>query len=263
MAGVGVPLTSFAGYFDKVLGVDYQDCYFEMPGLSAPVWAWLRDTVRGNNLQQILVVSQLDDQNNVVTNINISDGFLRDFRASDFDAATNAQGSLSFVVVPKLLQIGAGGDLRRRQCDPVRERSLRHRRPRCRRQEGLALRGIHLTAPKITSTPSGGGRRQFNPGPAKFDKVQLKMVNGGATTTAQDLDVRAANVSAGGSDRRNAVVTLLSAALAPIGELDLFGLLPLAALEPYPATDNRRSITLDVQRFEFPSQTPLVASGRR
>ena len=92
MAGVGVPLTSFAGYLDKVLGVDYQDCYFEMPGLSAPVSAWLRDTVRGNNLQQILVVSQLDDQNNVVTNIDISDGFLRDFRASDFDAATNAQG---------------------------------------------------------------------------------------------------------------------------------------------------------------------------
>ncbi len=77
------------------------------------------------------------------------------------------------------------------------------------------------------------------------------MVNGGTTTTAQDLDAWVANVSAGGSDRRNAVVTLFSAALAPIGELDLSGLLPLTALEPYPGADNRRSITLDVQRFEF------------
>ena len=40
----------------------------------------------------------------------------------------------------------------------------------------VALRGIHLTAPKIASTPSGSGRRQFSRGAAKFDEMQLKRV---------------------------------------------------------------------------------------
>ena len=104
-------LTSFAGCADKILGVEYEDCWFETRALSPRLTQWLNDTVDGTNVYRDVVVIQWDSQTREeVARLEIRQAFLRDFVVSDFDAADTSFGVLRFALVPASLRNIATGD---------------------------------------------------------------------------------------------------------------------------------------------------------
>jgi len=245
-------LSSFAGCFDKQLGVEYEDCHFVVSRLSPAVTDWLNDTVQGTDLRRDLTVFSFNSQGNVLSRIHIGNGFLRDFRVSDFDAAVNATGSLSFVVVPDTLQTLSGGSVAN-DLLPSFQRNLFRLEVAGTDLTGIAaVRGIHLSVPKTPATPGTSARHQFVPGTPSFDDLQFE-VGAGASgfTTGQYLDSWATAVTGGQNDLRDADLTMISAnALRDIGTLHFTGVIPLTGLEPFPV-NNRRSMTLAQSQFEF------------
>ncbi len=98
-----VRLSSFAGCFDKQLGVEYEDCYFSIRSLSQPVLDWLNDASQGINSRRDLTLVQVNFSGTIMSRIQIGNAFMRDFSVGDLDASISSTpiGSLSFVVVPR------------------------------------------------------------------------------------------------------------------------------------------------------------------
>src|SRR5258707_15138159 len=104
-----VPLTSFAGCGEKLLGVEYEDCYFQVTGLAASLLQWMNDTLNGSGTAlRNVIVSKVDSLGGVeLARLQISNGFLRDISLSDADASNASPGKLSFVLLPGTVTIVA------------------------------------------------------------------------------------------------------------------------------------------------------------
>jgi hypothetical protein len=252
-----VRVSSFAGCFDTQLGLEYEDCYFSIPILSQPVIDWINDTVQGVNLRHDLSVFAFQAAGNTPTShIEIGNAFLSDFRVADFDSASNAPGSLSFVAVPDSLQTQTGGTV----APPPASSQKLLRRGYFQVTVGTTqlsaiagVSGIHFSVPKVPAPATAAGRHQFVPGAPSYDDLQLDVPGGGMggslTATVQHLDAWV-TAAAAAPDPRDVDISFLNPALAVLGTLHLTNVTPLSALEPFPS-GNRRSITLDYQQFGF------------
>ena len=246
-----VRLNSFAGCFDKQLGVEYEDCYFAVARVSQPLMDWVNDTVQGINLRRNLtVVIMSPSGSSVDRRIAIGNGFLSDFSVSDLDAATAGPALLSFVVVPDSLQISVGGPVPTGGSTPQLRRNVFAFAVDDTALLGAAgVRGIHFSVEKIPAPIGALTRNLFVPGALVYDELEI-LVGGGSAgvTTAQYLDTWAAAVAQGQSDLRDAHLGLLAAGVEVVG-ITFTDLEPLSALEPL-ASGGRRSMTL-AQQFEF------------
>jgi hypothetical protein len=247
-----VPLGTFAGCFDKQLGVEYEDCYFSTTTLSQPVTDWLRDTGLGTNLRRDLTVFQLNYSGTVVSRIEIGNAFLSDFRVSDADGTSGAPGSLSFVVVPDSLQTltgGTGGSPG--PVVPFRRNNFTLSVAATQLTGMLGVSGIHLSVPKVPAPAGTSPRHRFGPGAPSFDDLHFDAgVGTTATATAQYLDGWAAAVALGTAGPREADLTFLSSTGVAIATVHFTSLVPVSALAPFPSA-SRRSMTLGIQRFAF------------
>ncbi len=121
-----------------------------------------------------------------------------------------------------------------------------------------AVRGLHLSVPKVPAPAGALGRHQFVPGVPHFDAVQFEAAlssggpggGTGSNATTQYLEAWATGVAQGLPDLRDADITLLSSSLATVGVIRLVDLNPVSGLDPFPIS-GRRSITLEQARFEF------------
>jgi hypothetical protein len=248
--GGSVPLTAFAGCYDKILGMEYEDCYFTTGVLAAPVIEWLHETLSGNGPRRTATVFHVDQTLQILSRTDISQAFLRDFSISDFDSADMSLGSISFVLVPGSIQVstsnpaGPGGSAG----------GLTFRKALFTLDIGgdvafvAAIRGMHMSVPKLIQ--SGSGRRLFVPGLPQFDNILIEVGQGGSFVAGLEQWVN--DVVAGDATPRPGRVDLLNQSMAVVGSVLLEGLVPLA-FPPYPTGPaNRRTLVLDLGQFRFP-----------
>jgi hypothetical protein len=242
-------LASFAGCFDKVLGVEYEDCFFQVDGLSPNLTRWLNDTVNGSNVFRDVVVTQVDPLTRKdIVRLQIAHAFLRDFRVSDADGSSTSIGSLRFAVVPTSLSIVAnatttgGGSLTFHVAD------FRLSGFGVDGSQVAAVRGVHMSAPKIVATPIGS-RHQFSPGAPQFDDIRLEV--GTAGNTISDLQAWVNNVAQGQVDLRPGDLQFLTPNLQVVlGTVHFLNVSP-TGFAPFPTSTNQRLIDLVVGSFLF------------
>ena len=68
-------LSAFAGCFDKIIGVEYEDCYFTTRDLPANLLAWFDETLRGGASPPTLSVVQVDFRGDLVAGWTSGTGF--------------------------------------------------------------------------------------------------------------------------------------------------------------------------------------------
>jgi len=255
LEGEVVTLQSFAGCFDKVIGIEYEDCYFTIARLpGAHFEGWFNQSLNDVRPLVDLTITPLDAANQPIDSaaIRIQSGFLRELTFSPFDSLNHDDGSISFVVVPERLLNGTGSD-----ADPPTE-SFRKSDFRLEISgidpDGMkSIAGIRASWPKNELVVGIGGRRRFQQGAPVFDDIQIGVATSGlgAGATAVNVDDWVGQVGTG-------------APVALAGELELFnfnftteiGALQFFDLEPvqFPAFQtgpNRRTLTLHVGRFRF------------
>ena len=243
-------LRAFAGCFDKIIGVEYEDCYFTTRDLPANLLEWFDDTLRGTALPPTLSVVHVDATGNPVAALDIQGGFLRELSISDFDGADGGIGSVSFVVVPGDIRSGSTGST---SSGPQAKSFLRSNfRVDITGVDGsriAAIEGPRVSWPKVAVAVGSDPRRAFLQGPPVFDDIKLSAGEGGSTIA--DLEAWVADVARGTAVPRSGTIEILSSNLATvIGQVSLFDLVPSAFLA-FPTATNRRTITLHVGGFRL------------
>ena len=253
------PLTAFAGCFDKIIGVEYEDCYFTMRVLpSSEVLAWLDDLLQGNNPFRDMTVHKLSALGTPIARLEIGDAFIRELSILDFDAAGSAITTISFVVVPRLIQSQPPAPVGLIPVQPARAGVLqRNFQVDITNVDGsrvAAVRGLRVSLPKIP-VASSGVRHEFSPGQLLFDDIKLEAGTSGGTTSA-DLEAWVNDVASSGvAAKRDGEIEILNAALTTVvGRVHLFDLVPRNF--PLFGTEgdelvSRRLITLQVGRFRL------------
>jgi len=246
-----IPLLSFAGCYDKILGLEYEDCYFTIGLLENSALQWINEAAAGLQPRRALAVFQVDQTGQIVSRTDITNAFLSDVRISDFDAGDTAPGSISLVVVPASIQVqtsnptgpaGTGvGTTFRRQNFRLSVDGVSY-------SAAAAIRGIHLSVPKLLQ--QGSGRRQFDPGLPQFDDILVEVAQTGSTV--QNADQWVNSVAGGNATPRLGQVEILNSSLSQvIGTVLLEDLVPIA-FPPYPTGLSRRTLMLDLGRFQLP-----------
>jgi hypothetical protein len=251
--GLGsIPLSSFAGCYDKVLALEYEDCHFSTGLLAPPLTDWLNDTATGVNPTRSLSVFHVDQALQVVSRLDIGNAFLRELTVSDLDAAVSGPGTLSFVVVPGSLHVEtanpgapsgtAGGNPFFRSLFSLTLDGLGY-------PGVVAVRGLRLSVPKLLqqATP----RRQFAPGQPQFEDVVVEV--GPFGSTLQSLQAWVDAVAAGNTTPVSGQIDLLDQQPQTVlGTVLLEGLVPVA-FPPYATgPSGRRTLILDLGQFVFP-----------
>ena len=244
----GVPLFSFAGCFDKVLGVEYEDCYFEVEGLSPAVTQWFNDTVSGTKPFRDLAVMQFDLAGAEVVRVAIGQAFLSDFSISDADANSNALGLVRLVAVPATLSTVPNAPSPAGTLKGFRVADFRLLVTGVDGSRVAAVRGMHMSARKIAATPIGS-RHQFSPGAPQFDDIRLGVATGG--TTIPDLGAWVNNVTSGRPDLRDGDLQFVSPTAQLVATVHFHNLTPVG-FSPFPTSLNERLIELAVGSFQFP-----------
>ena len=246
-ANLPIALSEVAGCFDKIIGVEYEDCYFSTRVLAPEVFAWLDDMATGNKLRS-LTLSRVNFNYQLTAQLAIADAFIRDFTVSDPDAVGKVPGTLRLVVVPRLIQVIApGGSLGSTRTTPrFSSANFLVNIVGINGNFISAVRGLHASWPKVLQ-PAIGSRRVFMPGNPAFDDILVEVATGG--TTAADLDSWVNQVAIGTGTPRDGEIELLSLNLSSLGSVQLFDLLPIS-FPPFPALSTaRRTITLNLGRF--------------
>jgi hypothetical protein len=248
-------LASFAGCFDKSLGgVEYEDCYFEIEGLSPALLQWFGDTLNGLGPQVMrdLTVEQVEAGQSKITPVAVTRAFLRDFRVSDADAVSNSPGSLRFVAVPEVLTFlpTQPGTTPPTNNILFLVADFRFAVPNVNGSRVDAVRGIHMSLPKIVAPPIGS-RHRFLPGAPQFDGIELDAGEGGTTIT--DLEAWANAVAQGRTDVRDGDLQFLSPGRSTVlTDLHFQGLSPTTGFPPFPTSSLlARPIDLTVGSFLF------------
>lgn len=248
-----IRLSAFAGCFDKVIGVEYEDCYFTTRPLSTAVAEWLTDMLTANNLHRNLTVTQVDITGAAVATLDIRDAFLREVRISDLDASDNSFGDVSFVVVPRQLESQAPGSVGNgTNLEFWRRSQFQVDIDGVDGGDAVAVRALRVSWPKVPAPIGGGARLEFQPGQPLFDDIVLEAAalrNGAVTNTVTDLEAWVAEAPT--PLARAGVVNLLDdTRQVVLGHVDLFGLVP-RSFPTFPTGANRRSIILHADRFTF------------
>ena len=241
-------LTSFAGCADKILGVEYQDCYFQTRSVAPDLTQWLNDTVNGAaNPTRNASVVQLDTNFTELARLDIQQAFLSDFAVSDFDASDTSLGTLSFTVVPAHLSTGSPSALSSFANQTFHVAFFILNIPNFTNVTA-AVRGIHMSAPKLATT-GVGLRHQFISGPVQFDPIRIEV--GGNATAIADIETWAGNVAQGLSDVRSGTLNATENNFQTvIMTINLSNMTPIA-LDPFPTAGVRRGITLALGSFTF------------
>jgi hypothetical protein len=111
-----------------------------------------------------------------------------------------------------------------------------------------AVQGIHMTVPKVLSTPMGA-RLQFLPGTPHFDDI-LVSFSDLSRTTAPDFESWVNDAVQGNAAPRDASLQLFSANLQTLIGTVLFYNLSPVALAPFPMGYSR-VLTLSVGSVQF------------
>jgi hypothetical protein len=242
-----VPLTSFAGCFDELVGVLYHDCFFQVAGLPAPVLSWLAVTLAAGEVRRDLVVRELDGAN-VVAQLQIDAGWIREVRVSDFDAAASSAGTLSFVVVPELLSSVATSPASAPASAPTfTQADFTLDIPDVDGTGIVALSGLHLSRDRQSGTGPDPDRTYFAPGALLFDELTLVASASLSSATLADLSEWIEALDGSASDRRDAVLTI-SSSTTPVAQMHLNQLLPATGLG---LVGERRALTLRVDSFDL------------
>ncbi len=210
-----VVLSSFAGCFDKELGVEYEDCHFETPRFPAELLEWFDDSVDGSNLLRNLTVYQVDFDYRARATVTLS-GFMRELSVSPFESDSKSAVTLSFVVVPSSIVTTYHAPLI--VSTPAPAQSLLRANFQLR-VEGNALHStlsvssIRTTWAKVPEVV-GAGRRMFLPGAPASDDIMVTASSGGGGDTLQYLDEWIADTAAGGEPPRTATLEILNSALS-------------------------------------------------
>jgi hypothetical protein len=97
-------LTAFAGCYEKVIGVEYEDCHFTTERLAPGLIDWLQDTIAaGANGFRNVTIYQFTQQDptQAVSRLEITDAFIKEFQFSAGDGSTPDPATMSFVIVPR------------------------------------------------------------------------------------------------------------------------------------------------------------------
>jgi Collagen triple helix repeat (20 copies) len=252
------PLAVFAGCVDQVLGVEYQDCFFQVTGLPAPVVSWLEETLSGGDdarhdltLREFPLTIGGVPSSRALAQLAIQAGWIRDFEISDFDTSASGTGRLSFVVVP----------------DRVSSESPTSPSPAIRSVDGftardftldisdvdptglVALSGLHVHRPKeFNLDPRSAGaanRRFFAPGALQLGELTLSASRAGSQRSVQDLEAWVNGLANFPEDQRNGILTLLGRGGA-VAQIHLIQLAPLSGLTP---VGDQRSLTLQIAKL--------------
>ena len=242
-----VPLISFAGCYDALIGVEYEDCYFETAHLPIRLAQWFNDTaVNGNARRDIVVTREPGLGEKFSVRLQIGQGFLRELSFGDFNSQLSGPGRLRFIVVPTTLQSTTGssinsGDERfyqhlfRLRVDGVDTAGAK---------QASGVSGIRMTAEKVLVSTTG--RRLFAPGQIQFDPIRVV----GTSEALDDFDEWAADVATGTAAPRNGTLELQELNGKPQAVIQFTGLFP-ASVEPFPTAGTRRGITLTVAQFRI------------
>jgi hypothetical protein len=251
LEGDRIPLEDFAGCFDKVVGVEYEDCYFTVRGLpEGGLQSWFNQSLLGVTLRPNLTVVQVDFAGTVMAAIEIHGGFLRELAVSNLVASQpNTPGSISFVVVPDGLSNGSASGGSSSPPIPFLTSNFRMQLNDIDASRTQAVSGIRASWAKNEVIIGAGTRRHFQPGPPAFDDIELA-VGTSSGSTAADLDAWINQVGTGVPVERNGGIEILDSSLDVIGEIQLGDLVPVH----FPAFHTgpfRRTMTLHVGQFRF------------
>jgi hypothetical protein len=252
-----IRLTSFAGCYDKVLGVEYEDCYFQTHELPSELKQWIQGSIANDTNTdgpQDLVVVQVDAQDRAISGTTIRNGFLTDFSVSDLDAALTGNVVFSFTVVPETLQTEASDEVPKMPRATLFPGNAFALSVGGTDQSFAAVRGLHVSWAK-DPVASDFGRHRFQRDPVpQFSDVVLEASTTAsvAADTVQAIQRWVSNVENGIHDRRDADLQLLdqtgSATLLdiPLSDLTPLSFQPIAMSGP-----SRLSLDLSVGSFSL------------
>ncbi len=251
-----VPVNTFAGCYEKVLALEYEDCYFETLLPQQQILGWLNATMQGTNVTRDVTVVQIDFNGVVLKRIRIPNAFMSEFRVTDLDATSNERLEFAFTLVPDALQVSTGGTPK---SPPGGTQKVLLRRNftasvAATRLTGLVgIAGLHVSVPKLPSTPTASGRLQFAPGTPVVDDIRMDVGSGSsAGTTATYIDAWTNVIAGGTNDRRSIRIALLDGTLqSELVIIQIASASPIGALPPYPNTQLRRPIALEHTGFTF------------
>jgi hypothetical protein len=255
--GESIPLNSFAGCFEKQVGVEYEDCHITTRELTPALLDWLQDSMSGANIQRNLVVYQLDFTSRVTASMQINSAFVREFSLSELEGSSKSPVAFTFVVVPQAIIVNHNATGMppmgptskfllasnfRFTIDNVNDNGIR------------SLSAIRMTWPKIEQqVVAHSGRRQFLPGPPAVEPVTITLSASGGGT-AQDLDQWMAQVANGTGTPRNAVLELLNPTLTQTAyTVQMSNVFPVQFL-PFP-TGGSSTVGVRTMLLQFASFT--------
>ena len=242
--GETIPLISFAGCYDALIGVEYEDCYFETAHLSRRLIQWFNETVVSGNARRDVVISFMPHGGNIFTTVHIGQGFLRELSFGDFNSNLSGMGRLRFIVVPTTLQTATGPTPPGLVNDRFYQHAYRLRVDNTDDARFITgVRGVRVTMEKLLSSTSG--RRVFEPGQIQFDAFRIEA----DPDDLGDFDLWARGVANGTAAARNGSLELLDQAGKPAATILFTSLLPIA-VEPFP-TGTRRGIALGTSQFRL------------
>jgi hypothetical protein len=254
-------LTSFAGCFDKVLGVLYEDCFFTVNGFSPQLTEWIQETLDprlGPPFRNLTIYEVQESTMKTLAILEVKDAFLRDIRVSDALASglgsPSPPGSVSFIAVPTQLTMQPPGAIGP-TAPPL---TLFHTGDFTVSIDNIdgrgiaAFRGLHVSVPVLQIVPQPGDpRMKFRPGSAlQFDDISLEVdtTTFGTSATVTDLQNWVDRVASGSVDQRNGKLVY------PAGgadlTLDLLTLNPLQFLA-FVNQSFRRVIQLSMGSFDW------------
>ncbi|MEP6919032.1 MAG: hypothetical protein ABJC89_25545, partial [Acidobacteriota bacterium] len=257
--GVRIPVRSFGGCYDKVLGIEYEDCYISVVFAAPSVTQWLNDTVDGSNPTRDFSIIQYDALSHEVRRTNVTGAFLSGFVVDDPDASVASPAELLMVAVPSSLQTVAGSGA----IQPPNTFSTVNRLNTANFAFSISgvdgsriarVHGLQMSAAKSPGV-AVGSRHYFLQGPVGFHDLQLEIASGG--NTIANMETWLASVASGVNDQRTGTLEWKKPDLVTVlSTIQLFDLSPLAFL-PYPLGTTPsdavglRLATLAVGSFHF------------
>lgn len=244
------PLTSFAGCADKILGVEYEDCYFSTHQVDPQLTQWVNDTAAGVGQLRNAVVVERDGTGNEIARLNIRNAFLDDFSFADVDSSSTELGTLTFTAVPEQLAAGTPGSSGLSALtNTFHNQNFSLNIANVDGSGVVAIRGIHMSAAKIATT--GGLRHEFVQGPAQFDPIRVEAsTSGGTATTIADITAWVNRIAQGLTDLRNGDLNLLTPTFTTVATVQFVDLVP-TSFDAFPTATNRRTVTLAVGSFRI------------
>lgn len=249
--GATFRLSAFGGCFDKIIGIEYEDCYFATRMPAASLFGWVNEATT-NPRRHDVTVYQFDIAGNVLTETEVRDTFLREFSMSDLEAAGNDPVIFTFVLVPEQIRTRAGsGSLTSVAVKTLLQSNFRVSIDGVDGRGVAGLRGLGFSVAKQLD-PLGAGRRHFVPGPLEYNAVAIDVATSGIASTAADLDAWVAQATNGSASARGATVELLNPALTVTEvSIDVSGLYPLT-FPAFSSSPSRRTFTGRIATFRMP-----------